>query len=151
MSRLVRLSLVSACGAIGVACGSDADGRSGTDEVVCGAADREMVVNEQLTPDEPSSAFVTEADDDVWVGLIADGDASASALVPEVTGLYVIGAKAPVVYTRDDLGGVVTDARYLDYDDEGQFVPLDVGPGAHRLWSVKSPEIQVIRCTASTD
>lgn len=151
MSRLARLSLVVAVAAVGVACGSDDDGESGTDGAVCRAVNREVVIDEQLSPDEPSSGFVVEADDDVWVGLIADGDVSESALLSQVTGLYVIDEGAPVEYTRDDLGGVVTDARYLDYDEEGQFVPLDVGQGTYRLWSIKSPRVQVIRCTTSAD
>lgn len=151
MPRLARLSLVVAVAALGVACGSDDDRQGDAGEAVCRAAEREVVIDERLSPDQPSSAFVREAADDVWVGLIADGDVSDSALFSQVTGLYVIDDEAPVEYTRDDLGGVVTDAKYLDYDEEGQFVPLDVGPGEYRLWSVASPQVRVIRCTTSAD
>ncbi len=145
MSRLARWSLVLALAAVAVACGRVGDDTS-AGETVCRAVDREIVVDERLMPDVPSSTFVVEADDDVWVGLIADADVSGSAVLSRVTGLYLIDEAAPVEYTRDDLGGVETEAPYLDFDEEGQFVRLEVAPATYRLWSVKSPEVQVIRC-----
>ena len=72
-------------------------------------------------------------------------------MLSQVTGLYVIDEAAPVEYSVDDLGGVVTDAAYLDFDQEGQFVRFDLGPGAYQLWSTKSPQVQVVRCTTNAD
>ncbi len=133
------------------ACGWRNEGESSADATVCRAVDGEVAVDEQLSPDTPSGPFVVEPDVAVWVGLIADSDFSESALFSTVTGLFLIDKTAPVEYSRDGAGGVVTDAPYLDFDHEGQFVRLDVGPGEYRLWSVKAPRVQVIRCKTSAD
>ena len=147
ISRFVRLSLVVAVVATVAACTSD--GRS-SEVLVCRAADGESLVEEHLSPDTPSSTFRVGVDGDVWVAVIADGDVSGSALFSRVTGLFVIDEGDPVDYTRDSTGGVVTDAPYLDFDEQGQFVPLEVEPGAYQLWSTKSPEVQVVRCPTSS-
>lgn len=141
--RCMRLWLVSAVAAAGVACTSCGDG---SEVSVCRAVDREVLVDEELSPDTPSSTFGMGPDDEVWVAVTADHDVSPSALFSRVTGLFVIEEGASVEYTRDSTGGVVTDAPPLVFDEEGQFVPLEVEPGAHQLWSTTSPEIQVVRC-----
>lgn len=145
MSRFVRLSLVLTAAALVVACGPD-DSAGGETAEVCPPADREVLVDEELARETPSSAFVVDPGDDVWVGLIVDHDVSPSALFSQVTGLYLIDEGAPVEYTRDSVGFLVTDAPYLDYDEQGQFIRLDADPGAYQLWSTKSPEVQVVRC-----
>jgi hypothetical protein len=118
---------------------------------VCRAQDREVLVAEQLRRDSPSTPFTVEVGDDVWVGLIADSDHSPSALFSQVTGLYVIDAEDVVAYTRDELDVVVTDDPSVDFDREGQFVPFEFGPGIHRVWSIKTPEIAVVVCPPAND
>lgn len=148
MPSFLRLSLLLAIVVV-TACGSESDG--GDAAGVCRAADREVMVDERLSPQQPSSSFVVAADDDVWVSVVADGDVSASALLSRVSGLFVIDEGEPVDFSRDDTGAVVTDAPYLGFDEQGQFVPFESEPGAFQLWSIKSPEIQVVRCPPVAD
>ena len=151
MPRTFRLSLILAIAVVGTACGSGDDGGDGDDAGVCREVDREVLVDEQLSPEQPSSPFAVGADDDIWVSVVADGDVSGSALVSQVSGLYVVEEGAPVEFERDGTGAVVTDAPYLDFDEQGQFVPLESAPGSYQLWSIKSPEIQVVSCPPATD
>ena len=57
ISRLARLSLILAVAAASAACGSD-DGEGSADEAVCRTVDRDVIVDEQVSPDAPSNAFV---------------------------------------------------------------------------------------------
>lgn len=106
-----------------------------------------MLVDEGFAKDSPSTPFTADAGADVWVGLLADSDYSASALFPQVTGLYVISEGDAVEYSRDDLDFVVTDDPYVDFDREGQFVPFEFAPGTYAVWSTKTPQIAVVVCT----
>ena len=145
-SHLARLTFLLAIATASVACSSEEDSANASESTFCRDVDREVLVDEQLSPGIPSSAFVVEAEDHVWVGLIADSDVSPSALFSMVTGLYVIDEGAPVEYSRDGTGAVVTDAAHLDFAEQAQFVRFDDRPGAFQIWSVKSPQVQVVRC-----
>ena len=116
---------------------------------VCREQDRVTLVAESLTPEMPSTPFTVPADEQIWVGLIADSDFSESALLSQVTGLYVIEKGESVEYSRNDLDFVVTDAAYLDFDGEGQFRPFEMPPGDYQVWSMKAPEIAVVSCGAA--
>ncbi len=118
---------------------------------VCREQEREVLVAEELHKDSPSAPFTVDAGDDVWVGLIADSDYSPSALFSQVTGLYVIEEGDVVAYSRDDLGFVVTDDPYVDFDREGQFVPFEFAPDVYQVWSIKTPEIAVVVCPPAND
>ena len=113
---------------------------------VCREQDRVTLVAESLTPEMPSTPFTVPADEQIWVGLIADSDFSPDALFSQVTGLYAIAEGDPVEYTRDATDFIVTDDPYLDYDREGQFRRFELPPGTYQLWSVKAPEITVVSC-----
>ena len=102
-----------------------------------------------LTPEMPSTPFTVPADEQIWVGLIADSDFSESALLSQVAGLYVIEKGESVEYSRNDLDFVATDAAYLDFDGEGQFRPFEMPPGSYQVWSMKAPEIAVVSCGAA--
>ena len=123
----------------------------GSESGVCREQEREVLVAEKLDKDSRSTPFTVDAGDDVWVGLIADSDYSPSALFSQVTGLYVVEEGDVVAYTRDDLGFVVTDDVYIDFDREGQFVPLEFSPDSYQVWSIKTPEIAVVVCPPATD
>lgn len=122
-----------------------------TEPKVCREREREVLVAEKLHKDSPSTPFTVDAGDDVWVGLIADSDYSPSALFSQVTGLYVIDEGDVVAYTRDDLDLVVTDDPYVDFDREGQFVPVEFTPDIYQVWSIKTPEIAVVVCPPAND
>ncbi len=113
---------------------------------VCREPDRVTLVAETLTAETPSASFTVVADEQIWVGLMADSDFSESALLSQVTGLYVIENGESIEYTRNDLDFVVTDAAYLDFDHEGQFNLFDMPPGDYQVWSLKAPEIAVVSC-----
>ncbi len=142
MPRTSRLTLLLAIAT--AACGPFASDEAAPD--VCRAQDRDVLVAEQLAPETPSTPFEVAADEEIWVGLIADSDFSPDALFSQVTGLYVIDEGDPVEYTRDATDFVVVDDPYLDYDREGQFRRFDLPPGRYQLWSVKAPEIAVVSC-----
>ena len=118
---------------------------------VCREQEREVLIAEELHKDAPSTPFTVDAGDDVWVGLITDSDYSPSALFSQVTGLYVVEEGDVVAYTRDDLGFVVTDDAYIDFDREGQFVPFEFSPDSYQVWSIKTPEIAVVVCPPAKD
>ncbi len=143
MTSLARIGLLLVTVAL-TACGSDDDTDAGAE--VCRTTDREVVLDEQLSPGRPSSAFVVDADADVWVSVVADRDVSDSALLSRVSGLYVVDEGAPVEFSRDDTGAVITDAPYFGFDEQGQFVPFGSEPGAFQLWSINSPQVHVVRC-----
>jgi hypothetical protein len=113
---------------------------------VCREQQREVLVNEQLAPETPSTSFVVTGDDEIWVGLIADSDVTPGALFSQVTGLYAIAEGDPVEYTRGTTDFIVVDDPYLGYDSEGQFRRFELPPGTYQLWSVKAPEVAVVSC-----
>ncbi len=117
---------------------------------VCPESEREVLVAEALAKNSPSTPFTGDASADVWVGLMADSDYSASALFSQVTGLYVISGGDAGAYTRDDLDFVVTDDPYVDFDRLGQFVPFEFAPGTYQVWSTKTPQIAVVAALAPT-
>jgi hypothetical protein len=116
---------------------------------VCPPQERDVLVAEKLTPETPSTPFAVTADDEVWVGLIADSDFSASAVASQVTGLYVIEEGDSVEYTRNEIDFVATDDPYLDYNREGEFSRFEFPPGSYQVWSTKAPEIAVISCRSA--
>ena len=118
---------------------------------VCREQQRDVLVDQTLAPEMPSAPFTVTPGDEVWVGLIADSDFSESALLSQVTGLYVIEDGAQVEYTRNAVDFVVTDAPYLDYDREGQFNLFELPPGDYQVWSLKAPQIAVVSCAAEAD
>jgi hypothetical protein len=117
---------------------------------VCPPNERDVLVAEKLTPETPSTPFTVTADDEVWAGLIADSDFSASALLSQVTGLYIIEEGDSVEYTRNDIDFVVTDDPYLDYDRAGEFNRFEFPPGRYQVWSIKAPEIAVVSCRSGS-
>lgn len=122
---------------------------NGTDDTgpeACRPADRDVLVDEQLAPEIPSTPFEVAAGDGVWVGLIADPDVSPSALLSQAGGVYVIDEGDAVEYTRNDLDFVVTDDPFLDFDREGQFVRFEFPAGTYQLWSITSLEVAVVVC-----
>ena len=123
----------------------------GAESGVCREQEREVLVAEKLDKDSRSTPFTVDAGDDVWIGLIADSDYSPSALFSQVTGLYVVDEGDVVAYARDDLGLVVTDDAYIDFDREGQFVPFELSPDSYQVWSIKTPEIAVVVCPRAKD
>ena len=56
-----------------------------------------------------------------------------------------------MTYTRDDLGFVVTDDPYVDFDREGQFVSFEFAPDTYQVWSIKTREITVVVCPPAND
>jgi hypothetical protein len=94
---------------------------------------------------------LTGSQSHVQCGVYADtihSDFSESAPFSQVTGLYVIEDGARVEYTRNAVDFIVTDARYLDYDREGQFNLFELPPGDYQPWSLKAPNITVVSCAA---
>ncbi|MDP9463846.1 MAG: hypothetical protein M3P52_04415 [Actinomycetota bacterium] len=142
MPRTSRLTLLFVF--VTAACSPFASGDA--EPEVCPPQERDVLVAEKLTPETPSTPFAVTADDDVWVGLIADSDFSESALLSQVTGLYVIEEGDSVEYTRNDVDFVVTDDPYLDYDRQGEFNRFELPPGRYQVWSIKAPEIAVVSC-----
>jgi len=105
-----------------------------------------VLVAETLTPETASTPFAVAANDEVWVGLIADSDVSESALFSQVTGLFVLERGDAVAYTRNDIDFIVTDDPYLDYSRQGEFTRFEFPPGDYQVWSTKAPEIMVVSC-----
>jgi len=143
-SRLILLLALAT-----TACSPFASEDTEPEVMVCREQDRTILVDEKLTPKTPSTAFTVPADEQIWVGLIADSDYNLSVLFSQIVGLYVLDEGEPVEFTRNNLNIVITDDESLGFDRQGQYNLFDMPPGDYQLWSVGGPEIAVVSCGAT--
>lgn len=121
-----------------VSCGSESTPDEATE--VCDEGARRVLLSEELTREAPSKPFEVAATGSTWVGLVADYDYSASALIPSLATVFVVSSGEPPDLQPPN------DDPLVEFDGEGDFRPLVVVPGKYQVWSFRNPIITVVSC-----
>ncbi len=97
---------------------------------------------------EPSDVFDIEPDTRTYVAVTADSRMNPNDALGSPSDLFVIDADAAPDIDDSGVLSVVADPR-IKMDELGRFELIEEPPGSYRLYSLFSPEIEVVRCPSS--